>query len=238
MRISAPARPLISAHACSLEGGSPNTLAGLEGLLERSVEMVELDVRRCGEGVLVAHHDERLPDGRTVRELAYEDVVSAYPTHSRPARVEELVQAAAGRVRLHLDLKEVGVEDDAIELALGAGFADELVVTTESEAQVALIKEARPYITVGLSLNRSPVNFLRGIARARRSRADLLSIHCLHLRTRLPAWAAAHGLPLFVWTVDDDVQLARVLSNPWVACVITNRPLRARQLREARLGRA
>jgi glycerophosphoryl diester phosphodiesterase len=232
VRTSTAARPLICAHACTVEGGSPNTLAGLRRLLETSVEMVELDVRRSGDGVLVAHHDPRLPDGRSTRELPYEEIVASYPDTARPAGVEELIRAAAGLTRLHLDVKEPDVEDEAVELALGSASTDELVVTSESAKQVARVKARHPQVTVGLSLDRSPASFLFGLARARHSRADLLSIQYLHLRTRLPGWAAAEGLPLFIWTVDDEAQLVRALDDPRVACVITNRPLHARDLRE------
>jgi glycerophosphoryl diester phosphodiesterase len=194
--------------------------------------MVEFDVRRSGDGVLVAHHDERLPDGRAVAGVPYGEIAGAYPPEARPARIEELVATAAGSTRLQLDLKERGVEDEAAELALGAAPASEVLVTTLLDAQVLRLKEARPELTVGLSLNRRPASFLRGLARAVRCRADLLAIHYVHLLTALPARAAARGLPLFVWTVDDDARLRRVLSDPRVACVITSRPVRARELRD------
>src|SRR5436305_7833889 len=87
--------PLICAHACSTECGSPNTLAGLRQLLDDGIEMVEFDVRRIGDGALVAHHSERIPDGRPVRRLRYEALVAVYPPTRRPARVEELVGTAA-----------------------------------------------------------------------------------------------------------------------------------------------
>jgi glycerophosphoryl diester phosphodiesterase len=227
-----PGPPLISAHACTADGGSPNTLAGLQRLLAQHVEMVEFDVRRSGDGVLVAHHDDRLPDGRPVAQLAYDEVAAAYPPEARPARADEVIDTAAGSARLQLDLKQHGIEDEAVELALGAAPASEVVVTTLLDAQVLRLKTARPELTVGLSLNRRPSSFLRGLARAVRCRADLLAIHYVHLLTALPERAAARGLPLFVWTVDDDARLRRVLRDPRVACVITGRPVRARELRD------
>jgi glycerophosphoryl diester phosphodiesterase len=224
--------PLICAHACSVEG-APNTLAGLQALIRMGIEMVEFDVRRSADGVLVAHHDDRLPDGRPIGRLGYEQIVAAYPPEARPAKIAELLDAAAGSMRLQLDLKEHGVEEDAVELALAAAAPSEIVLTTLLEAQVHRLKRSHPNVTVGLSLNRSPASFLRGLARARRCHADLLAIHYLHLHTPLPARAAKLQLPLFIWTVDNDGQLIRALRDPSVACVITNRPGRARELRAA-----
>lgn len=234
MRLRLSARPpLVCAHACTVDGGSPNTLAGLEQLLDASIEMVELDVRVSGDGVLTAHHDDRLPDGRRLRQLSYDEIASAYPAQAQPARVEELLQAAAGRTRLDLDLKETGGAEAAVDLAVDLTAPDALAVTTLDAAQVRRLKKRHPQVAVGLSLNRSPASFLYGLGRARRCHADLLAIHQLHLRTPLPARASAHELPLFVWTVDDDAQLARVIRDRRVACVITGRPARARELREA-----
>jgi glycerophosphoryl diester phosphodiesterase len=221
---------LISAHACTVEGGSPNTLAGLQTLLAHGVEMVEFDVRSARDGVLVAHHGERLPDGRLVRDAAYAEVAASYPPEARPALIGELLQTAAGSARVQLDLKEAGVEA-AVELALDAVPAGDVVVTTLLDSVAQGVKSSHPAVTVGLSLNRHPASFVRGLARARLTRADLLAIHYVHLRTPLPAAAAAAGLALYVWTVDDDRRLLRVLRDPRVACVITNRPLRARELR-------
>lgn len=191
--------------------------------------MVEVDVRRAGDGALVAHHDERLPDGRLVRLEASASVAEAYPEASRPASVGELVAELGHGTRLMLDLKEEGIEEQALELVLATMPPAEIVVTTLSARQVARVKAVRPDVRAGLSLNRSPMAALRGLPRARRSRADLLSVHHLYLRTPLPKLA---NLPLFAWTVDDDVHLLRVLRDPRVTCVITNRPLRACELRK------
>src|SRR5205814_5398994 len=107
-------------------------------------------------------------------------------------------------------------------------------VTTLLDGQVGRLKRSHPEVTVGLSLNRSPASFVRGLARARRCHADLLAVHYLHLYTPLLGRAATTRLPLFVWTVDKDAQLVQALHDRRVACVITNRPRRARELRASR----
>jgi glycerophosphoryl diester phosphodiesterase len=194
------------------------------------VEMVEVDVRRTGDGVLIAHHDDRLPDGRRLRVLTGAEIGRAYPRAARPASIKELVSELRPGTRLQLDLKEEGIEEQALELALRALSAEDLVVTTLSASQVARVKALDRGVQVGLSLNRSPTSVLRGLARARHSGADLLAIHHVYLRTWIPARAAAAQLGLFAWTVDDDARLAAVLRDRRVACVITSRPLRAYEL--------
>jgi glycerophosphoryl diester phosphodiesterase len=224
-------RPFICAHACTVDGGPPNTLAGLQALVAKGVEMAEVDVRLTRDGILVAHHDERLPDGRPLRLTSSVDLGRAYPDESRPALLEELLAAVGSRTRLQLDLKEEGIEEAALAHTLRALPAANVVVTTLSAGQVARVKQLRSEVRVGLSLNRSPGSFLRGLSRARRAGADLLAVHHSYLRTWLPARAARAKLPLFAWTVDADAQLQRVLRDPRVACVITSRPLRASELR-------
>jgi glycerophosphoryl diester phosphodiesterase len=195
--------------------------------------MVEIDVRRSGDGVLMAHHDDRLPDHRLIRDVSALDVAAAYPDGRRPARLDLLLPAVGRSTRVQLDLKEEGLEEEALTLALATVAARDIVVTSLSAGQVGRVKALGLGVRVGLSVNRSPGAWLRGLAQARRQGADLLAIHHRYLRTRLAARAVAAGLPLFVWTVDDDVGLARVLRDPRVACVITSRPLRASALRHA-----
>jgi len=64
----------------------------------------------------------------------------------------------------------------------------------------------------------------------------MLAIKHVYLRSPLARQALSADLPLFVWTVDEDRLLRRVLADSRVACLITNRPLRAHALRAAVAG--
>jgi glycerophosphoryl diester phosphodiesterase len=208
-------------------------LSGLRTLVACGVEMVEIDVRRSADGVLVAHHDDRLPDHRLIRDVSARHIAAAYPDERRPARLDILLAAVGRGTRLQLDLKVQGIEEQALRLALAAVTARDIVVTTLSADQVARVKALGLGVHVGLSVNRSPAAYLRGLPQARRHGVDLLAIHHSYLRTRLASRAAATGIPLFVWTVDDDAALSRAFRDQRVACVITGRPLRARAIRDA-----
>ena len=43
-----------------------NTTLAFARALEMGADAVELDVRRCGSGELVVHHDPKLSDGRII----------------------------------------------------------------------------------------------------------------------------------------------------------------------------
>jgi len=228
--------PRVCAHACTVDGGPPNTLGGVRALLAAEVEMVEIDVRRSGDGILLAHHDDRLPDRRQVSAVTAAEALDCYPDERRPARVEELLALAAGRTRILLDLKQPAIEEQALELALAVMPEDRLVITSLDARQVAHVKRMRPCVRAGLSINRSLTGYVHAVGRARAAGADLLAVNHVYLRSPLAGRAVSASLPLFVWTVDADRLLTRVLADSRVACVITNRPLRALALSAPTLG--
>ena len=192
--------------------------------------MLEFDVRRSGDGVLVAHHDERLGDGRLLCDVTAADVAGSDPNQPGPPQLKDLMGVVARHTSVLLDLKEDGIEEEALAVTLAAVPEDDVLVTTLSWRQVAVVKAVRPRVRTGLSVNRSLTAYLRGLGHARHAGADLLAINHLYLRTPLARAALSAGLPLYVWTVDSDRLLERVVQDPRIACVITNRPLRAQAL--------
>jgi len=236
LAIGGPDLPQICAHACAVDGGPPHTLSGVRALLAAGAEMIEIDVRRAGDGALLAHHDDRLPDRRHVSAVTAAEAMDCYPDEHRPARVEELLALAADRSRILLDLKQRAIEEQALGLALNVIPEDRVVITSLDAHQVARVKRMRPRVRAGLSVNRSSTGYVHAVGRARTAGADLLAVNHVYLRSPLARRALSANLRLFVWTVDTDRLLTRVLADSRVACVITNRPLRAHALRTAALS--
>lgn len=178
--------------------------------------MVEVDVRRTGDGTFRALHDPG--DDRTAARLA---------------EVASLV-AAAGR-RLMVDLKEIGGEAEALAVVLAELPPGRVVVSTLEDASVAALRDALPELEVGLSVGRewrrpfvrNRLSEIFPAARARACGATFLSVN----RRLLPSGILRRApLPVYVWTVDDDRELRRHLRDPRLRGVITNRPRRALEL--------
>ena len=118
---------------------------GYPRLLNSGADLLEIDIRRTKDGVIVISHDEPRPGGEH-------------------ATLDEVLQAARGRIGLQLDLKEAGYEVELIRSALERLLPEKLVVTTEMEDSIRLIKEQFPQMRAGLITQRVEPNHADFIA--------------------------------------------------------------------------
>jgi glycerophosphoryl diester phosphodiesterase len=105
--------PLIVAHRGGAPGDVENSLAAFEHAMAIGVDLIECDLRRSSDGVIVLFHDERV-NGERVRSLTARELRKRIPTL---LTLDDLLMLVAGRTaqtRLVLDLKERGIEDDLI----------------------------------------------------------------------------------------------------------------------------
>ena len=124
------------------------------------------------------------------------------------ATYDEVLGAMNGSIGLHLDLKEAGFEVDLVTRALERVPPNRLVVTPDFTESGRVIKERFPQIRV------SPIDF---VTVDQRYIGD-----------------ARQGLPIWVWTVDDRKLMRRLMADPRIECIVTNRPDVALKLRRAR----
>lgn len=57
-----------------------NTTAAFRKAVEVGAQGIELDARRTADGVVVVHHDAKLPDGRVIVETPWHDLPDHVPT--------------------------------------------------------------------------------------------------------------------------------------------------------------
>jgi glycerophosphoryl diester phosphodiesterase len=187
---------LVVAHRGASAIAPENSIEAFEKAIELGADMVEFDVRRSADGILVVSHDPLPPPGA--------------PT------LEEVVGLCTGRIALDVELKEAGLEDEVLRVASGSDF----VVTSFLPEVVAVTKQLRPDIRVGMLLNSETVP---------QTPADFLAPR-YELLDRVP------GDKLVVWTVNDEATLARLFADPRVAGVVTDDPGLALAVR-SRTGR-
>jgi hypothetical protein len=162
------------------KGGSDGAISGhatavtyetYKDAIGSGAEYVEFDIRRTRDGVLVVYHDEHAGDsGPLIKDLPYGQLCEALG-YAAP-KVEDVMRLLGGKAIGHLDLKEVGYEAEAINLALGTFGPGNFVATSLEDASILTIKEDFPQVTAALSLGRD----LAEVPRIRRA-----SVRCSEL---------------------------------------------------------
>ena len=237
--------PLISAHQGGVQADGVSAAERYRRAIRLGVDFVEFDVRRTRDGMTVIHHDDWTKSGRPIRDFAHQELTEELG--SEALTLDELLDVAAGKVGLHLDLKEPGYEAEIARTMLDRSPVDEFVITSGVE-EIRTIKESFPQIRVGLSVGDDLTGVTPWLAvrhrlrelfprrRVERSRADFIAVHRDLAVLSALRYCERHAIPAWVWTVDDEPSIARFLADRRVAALITNRPdiaIRLRGLRSA-----
>ncbi len=234
---------LIIAHRGASSDAKENTIESFEKAMLLGADMLEFDVRRTKDNVLIVYHDEMI-QGDSIKDLTYGAI-------SQTARnqgfdipmVEEVLKRARGKIKLDVELKEEGYEKEIVELVLGYFEEDRFVMTSFNDASLGVIKERYPDIKTGLILGREiPSTHIRTrfqelfpMKRCKDAKADLLVAHLKLLRVGFLERARRSHLPVFVWTVNDEETIWKLLHDRRVYAIITDKPDLAVSLRKKAL---
>jgi glycerophosphoryl diester phosphodiesterase len=125
---------LVIAHRGAWGAGlAENTLAAFERAIELGCDMVELDVRRDADGVLVVAHDPPEAAGE-------------------PPRLAEALELCRGRIMVDVELKETGCVHEALALL----DPNECLLSSFHEEVVRQARELAPRLRTGLIVDRAP----------------------------------------------------------------------------------
>jgi glycerophosphoryl diester phosphodiesterase len=232
--------------AISAHGPRTGTIEVYANAVETGAEYVEFDIRRTADGELAAFHDARTSQGDPLAAISYSRLCeqAGYPV----PRVAEVMATIAGKATGHLDLKDTGGEDKVVEMALDILGPGNFVVTTLEDQSVAAIKARFPSVPVALSLGRdldevprsrraaTRLSELRPMRRLRACRADSVAVHRRLAAAGVLAQCHRAGIEAMVWTVDEDAEMRRWLTDQRVTVLITNRPADAVALRASLPG--
>jgi glycerophosphoryl diester phosphodiesterase len=235
----------VSAHRGGGEVFPLQTYEAYELAATSGVQYVEFDVRRLADGTLVCFHDADI-NGARLTTLRYPDLCAraGYDV----VVLSRLMEVIAGRTYGHIDLKETDYEAQVVAQAREVLGPESFLVTSMIEGSLRRIADTFPGTQTGLSLGRGigdvPAHQLPSAIAG-----DLFPVG--RLRACAATWAAIskdlapwvlgrcrrHGIRTMVWTVDRHDQIDRLLRDPRVDVVVTNRPLLALE-RLARLRSA
>ncbi len=230
--------PLIIAHRGAAKGDDQNTLASFVRAQELGVDMIEFDVRRTADGEFVIHHDARV-QGRLIAEMTTKEVRAL----DRPGRgvptLDDVLRVISRRVGLDIELKEAGYEREVVQRVLEFRAPHEFTITSFDDRSVCAVRASFPDARTGLIVGVRNLSFadrLREVFPIRRVRAcwaNCIVPHSRLLRLGYLGRMARAGVPVCVWTVNDEAELVRFMADTRVHAIVTDEPELALRLRDS-----
>ncbi len=230
---------LVVAHRGASGLAPENTMAAFALAVRRGAGMIELDVQRTADGVLVVIHDttlRRTTNGRgrvaqrTFADLSALDAGSWFAprfAHERIPRLLDVLKFLHGKAYVNIELKpsaaRAGIAPALVACVHAAHMQKHVLVSSFHHATVRRVKELDSSIATAIILHpalppRTPITPF-----ARRAHADAIVCAVRQVTRRRVEEAHAHGLIVGAYTVNSPRTLQRML-HAGVRVVVTNIP--------------
>lgn len=233
---------VVIAHRGAAASAPENTLAAVQQAIDQGADYVEIDVQETADDEVAVLHDSDLMKvagvnlkiwDATLERLGSIDIGSWFAPEFSGERVpllREVLERASDRAKVMIELKfyghDVALSQRVVEIVEGLGKADNVVVMSLEYDQVRKMRELRPQWTLGL-LTAKAVGDLTTVD------ADFLAVNAGIATRAFVRRAQASGKKVYVWTINDPVQMFRML-NLGVDGLITDKPAIARWVIERR----
>ena len=209
--------PIAFAHRGFAPDGAENSVAAFERAVALGYAYLETDVRVTSDGVAIAFHDatlNRVTDRRgRISELPWREVRRArIAGREEIPRLDELLTAWPN-TRFNLDLKAAVSVGPALDVIRRTNMVDRVCVAAFAERRIEVARQVfgpRLCTSLGprdaLRLRRAPGRFAARCAQVppRIGRLPLVD-------ARYMANARASQLQVHVWTINDPVEMTRLL---------------------------
>lgn len=154
---------MVAAHRGCWRETAENAISAIRACTNMGVDMIEIDVRRSSDGVLILMHDEtvdRTTNGtglvsdlslkqlRDLRLKAHAGGDDSAVTGEHIPTLEEALLAAKGKVLVNIDAKD-DIRRDALAMASKIGMLDQIVVKASAQSPEQLMGQKPDYLGQG-----------------------------------------------------------------------------------------
>lgn len=229
----------VIAHRGAAGARPENTLAAFEKAIEDGADWLELDVQESADGEVIVVHDSDFMKlagddlkvwDATSEKLAEIDIgswfSSEFADQRTPTLREVLLLAEGTPTGVLIELKYYGhdekLEERVAALVEETGLVEQVRLMSLKYEAVKKMKALRPEWTVGLLAAAS-------VGRLWDLEADFLAVNMGMANGALVGQSTRVGKPLFVWTVNDPLDMSRMMSLG-VNGLITDEPALAREI--------
>ena len=236
--------PIPFAHRGGAGEWPENTLPAFEGAVRLGYRYVETDVHATSDGVLLAFHDDvldRVTDhSGEIAQLPFDVVRHALVGGKEPILLLDDLLATFPDLRVNIDPKHDAAVEPLIEAIAKHDAVDRVCIGSFSDKRVASLRKG---LGPGLCTALGPNAVRRLVVASHGVPAGRFSQPCAQVppargsvtivNEKLLDAAHKRGIAVHVWTIDDDLEMERLL-DLGVDGIMTDRPAMLRAVLERR----
>lgn len=237
--------PIVYAHRGIPSKKPENTMYSFQEAIDLGADIVETDIHKTKDGKLVLIHDfdlERTTNGTgkvkdyTLAELRAlvankqdpenPDWYQPEITDARIPTLDELLEAAKGKAVLDLEAKSIGYEKEIIEAIEAHDMVEDVILCSFSSEVLNRFAALNPEVGLGYVLSGSKPETKKD-QYAEKLVTDAIQLNAQYfldqaiLTPELARFAKHRGLPLGVYTVNENAQIEEALRTG-VSGVVTD----------------
>ncbi len=201
-----------------------NTLRSFQKAIELGVDAVELDVRKTKDNEIVVIHNvdvNKTTDGSgSVSDFTLEEI-KRFVTEKgeKIPTLTEVLDSVGKRVKVLVELKETGIEEQVLGLIRQKGLIEKVVIVSFHEDALRKVRELDGEVATGLIY----VRHKNPIQAALELKAEyLLSLYRFTHSANIKK-AHEKGLKVIVWTINNEEEVAEYRKKG-VDGIATDRP--------------
>lgn len=217
-------RPIAFAHRGGTSAAPENTLRSFADAVELGYTYIETDVHATSDGVLVAFHDNDLKrtcgEDRTIAGSTWADLASARVDGTDPIPLLDDLLDEWPDIRINIDCKADSALQPLIDTLRSRSILDRVCIGSFSDARLERVREE---FGDAVCTSMGPKEVAKLVARSTTGVPFTPSRHALAAQIpvkqgpipvttqRLVSVAHDLGVQVHVWTVDDPIEIARLL---------------------------
>ncbi len=228
--------PEITAHRGASKKYPENTMSAFVGAEKQNADWIELDVQQTKDGQIIVMHDSNLKRttglNKSIWKMTYEEIEELdcgswfskeFEGEKVPLLSEVIEFAKENDLKLNIEIKPTGhekkFEESVVDMVNEYNFKNQCVVTSQSYSSVKKVKKYDETIKTV---------YVMGIAYGdvtKLKAADAFSIKSYYVTDDLVSAIHADGKKIYVWTVNREVDIQRMMGYSVDNVITDNVPL-------------
>jgi glycerophosphoryl diester phosphodiesterase len=209
-----------------------NTIEAFQTAIEIGIPQIEFDLRMTQDGYLVCYHDRSI-DGIKIKHLQYQELLTISRNKGFEIPLfEDILRLCQDRIALDIEIKEEGYEEQIVSLTTKYFSYSNFVMKSFNDSSVRRIKNLDPQIKVGILLGgiskkRSLISILSQFFpeyRILKTGADFVSPNFRLLKFGFSWRMQLLDREIYVWTVNEEWRLFKLIHNNQISAIITDKP--------------